>query len=187
MFFLQMSGFPGAGKSTLARMIARNTNAVIVDHDIVKSALLKSTQELNVELDMSGPISYSIDWSLIEFHLSQGHDVIFDCPCLYSEMIDKGTYLAKKYNATYKYVECYLKDMQEINNRLKRRERMISQIQEVSSEESFHHAVEGSKRPYNDPYLVVDSGQPLETYFNDVINYVTESHGIIGGDKFENH
>lgn len=35
-----MSGFPGSGKSTLARQIAKLTGAVIIDHDIVKSALL---------------------------------------------------------------------------------------------------------------------------------------------------
>jgi predicted kinase len=34
-----MSGFPGSGKSTLAKQIAKRTNAVIIDHDVVKSAL----------------------------------------------------------------------------------------------------------------------------------------------------
>lgn len=42
VFFLQMSGFPGSGKSTLSKYIAKLTGAVIVDHDVVKSALLKS-------------------------------------------------------------------------------------------------------------------------------------------------
>ena len=48
MFFLQMSGFTGSGKSTLARQISKITGAVIIDHDIVKSALLKSLDTDNI-------------------------------------------------------------------------------------------------------------------------------------------
>jgi predicted kinase len=92
MFFIQMSGFPGSGKSTLAREIAKHTDAVIIDHDIVKSALLHSI-EAPIDPKLAGKISYNIDWSLIEFHLSQGHNVIFDSPCLYEEMVERGTHL----------------------------------------------------------------------------------------------
>lgn len=42
VFFLQMSGFPGSGKSTLSKYSAKLTGAVIGGHDLVKSALLKS-------------------------------------------------------------------------------------------------------------------------------------------------
>lgn len=174
MFFLQMSGFPGSGKSTLARFIAKSTGAIIIDHDIVKSALLESIEGTNIDFKVAGKISYHIDWSLIEFYLAQGHDVILDSPCLYSEMIDRGSALSKKYNAKYKYIECHLNDIHEINTRLKKRQRMISQIQDVSSEKHFHIAVNGSKKPSDSKYLVVDSGQPLENYMNDAIHYVNE-------------
>lgn len=45
MFFLQMSGFPGSGKSTLARFVAQHTGAVVIDHDIVKTALMEAMNE----------------------------------------------------------------------------------------------------------------------------------------------
>lgn len=128
MFFVQMSGHPGSGKSTLTRQIGKRTGAVIIDHDIVKSALIHSIDGVPIDGSQTAKISYNIDWSLIDFHLSQGNNVIFDSPCLYEEMIEKGTGLAKKYNVKYKYVECYLDDSNEINARLKSRERMISQI-----------------------------------------------------------
>jgi predicted kinase len=76
MFFVQMSGFPGSGKSTLARQIGKRTGAVIIDHDIIKSALLNTIEETPIHGKQAGKISYNIDWSLIEFHLSQGHNVI---------------------------------------------------------------------------------------------------------------
>jgi predicted kinase len=71
MIFVQMSGFPGAGKSTLARQIAKKTGAIIIDHDIVKSALLHTIEEVSIDSKLAGKISYNIEWSLIEFHLSQ--------------------------------------------------------------------------------------------------------------------
>ncbi len=174
MFFVQMSGFPGSGKSTLSRQIAKRTGAVVIDHDIVKSALLHSIKGTPLDGKIAGNISYNIDWSLIDFNLSQGHHVIFDSPCLYEEMVDRGIDLAKKYNAKYKYVECYLNDINEVNYRLKNRERMISQIREVSSEEAFVHTIENSKKPIDFHCLIVDTSRPLVSYINEVINYINE-------------
>jgi predicted kinase len=171
MFFLQMSGFPGSGKSTLARLIAQKTGAIVIDHDIVKTALLES-MEAEMDAKAVGKISYHIEWSLIDFHLSQGFDVILDSPCLYTEMLEKGTYLSKKYSAKYKYVECYLDDIKEINARLKNRQRMISQIQQAPPEEAFKRIIDNSKRPSDFRYLVVDSSQPLDSYINEVLDYI---------------
>ena len=174
MFFVQMSGFPGSGKSTLSRQIAKRTEAVIIDHDIVKSSLLQSLEGAPIDSKLAGQISYNIDWSLIEFQLSQGNNVIFDSPCLYEEMIEKGTTLAKKYNVKYKYVECYLDDMNEINLRLKNRKGMISQIKEIKSADAFKYTIENSKKPSNVKSLLVNTRQPIEGYIQEVMNYVNE-------------
>lgn len=169
-----MSGFPGAGKSTLAKQIAKKTGAVIIDHDIVKSSLLKDIEELPIDAKLAGKISYNIDWSLIEFLLSQGQAVIFDSPCLYEEMVEKGTDLSKKYNVKYKYVECYLEDSDEINFRLRNRDRMVSQIKEIYSEEAFKWTIKNSKKPSGYKCLVVDTREPLENYLPTVISYIRE-------------
>jgi len=172
MFFLQMSGFPGAGKSTLARQIGKRTGAIVIDHDIVKSALLKSLEARNVEARTTGSISYDIEWTLIDFHLSQGHSVIFDSPCFYQEMLEKGQGLSEKHQADYKYIECYLDDYIEINRRLKTRQRMISQIQEVESEEIFQASIHNSKRPQDTCFLKIDTSRSLQEYIEDVMNYL---------------
>lgn len=57
MFFLQMSGFPGSGKSTLAREIAKRTGAVVIDHDIVKSALLNSLNNSFIDPKTAGGVA----------------------------------------------------------------------------------------------------------------------------------
>ena len=172
MFFLQMSGFPGSGKSTLARIIAKSTGAIIIDHDIVKSTLLTSLEMSHIDTKVAGKIAYDIEWSLIDFQLSQGHSVILDSPCFYSEMVEKGTKLSEKHHAKYKYVECYLNDIEEIQKRLKNRTRMISQIQQVTSEEAFVEWVENSKRPPDFECLRVDSVWPLDSYIDQVMSYI---------------
>ena len=49
---------------------------------------------------------------------------------------------------------------------------MITQIQQVESETLFKKWVENSKKPSDYHYLVVDSGQPLDSYLNEVITYI---------------
>jgi predicted kinase len=173
MYFCQMSGFPGSGKSTLARLIAKNTNAIVIDHDIVKTAFLESIDQ-TIDANSAGRVSYHIEWSLIDFYLSQGQNVILDSPCLYTEMIEKGTNLTNKYKTKYKYVECYLNDMDEINSRLKNRKRLISQIEQITSEEGFNHAINNSKKPANVRSYIVNSDQPIENYIDEVIKYILE-------------
>lgn len=174
MFFVQMSGFPGSGKSTLSRQIAKRTGAVIIDHDIVKSALLQSMEDFPIDAKLAGKVSYNIDWSLIELHLSQGQSVVFDSPCLYQEIIDRGIGLSNQYNVKYKYVECLLDDFQKVNDRLKNRERMVSQISNVNSEEVFKQAVENSKKPTGYQWITVDTGRPLGSYIDEVMKYINE-------------
>jgi len=172
MFFLQMSGFPGSGKSTLSREIAKRTGAIVIDHDIVKSALLNSVEDKSMDLKFAGKISYNIDWSLIDFHLSQGQNVVFDSPCFYQEVVDKGTELSGKYNVKYKYVECYLNDFHKVNHRLKNRKIMVSQIEEIESEETFKYTIENSKRPTDFQCLLIDTSKPLGSYIDKVISYI---------------
>lgn len=144
------------------------------DHDIVKSSLLHSHEGIPMDPKLAGKISYNIDWSLIEFQLSQGNNVIFDSPCLYDKMIEKGTDLAKKYKVKYKYVECYLDDMNEINRRLKNRNRMISQIEEIKSVDAFKLTIANSKKPSNTKTLLVNTKEPIEGYIQKVIDYLNE-------------
>lgn len=171
MFFLQMSGFPGSGKSTLSREIARRLDAVIVDHDVTKTALLESTAQHSLDPELAGRVAYDLDWALVEFHLSLGRNVILDSPCLYGVMIDRGLAMTANSGATYRYVECLVDDVDEINRRLRERERKLSQIGSVSPE-NFYRTVTANKRPAHMHTLTIDTNRPLETYLPDVIAYL---------------
>lgn len=177
MFFLQMSGFPGSGKSTLAKEIARRTNAVLVDHDVVKSALLEKLGERDTTL--AGGISYHVEWAMIEANLAIGNSVILDSPCLYETMIEKGEALVKKYRCNYKYIECYIDDMEIINQRLTQRERMPSQIKEITSETAFQNTLASSQKPTKHPFITIDTSQPLDTYIQQAMDYILPKTGSL--------
>ncbi|UVI27277.1 AAA family ATPase [Paenibacillus spongiae] len=177
MFFLQMSGFPGSGKSTLAKEIAKFTKAVIIDHDIVKTGLLEGLglEGLDVDPKRAGGVAYHIEWSLVDFHLSQGYSVILDSPCLYEVLVEKGTALAEKHSAKYKYVECVLNDIHELNNRLKNRVRMITQIGPVDiPEERWQEVINRAQKPSHLECMQVDTSQPVDYYFGDVLLYINK-------------
>ncbi|MGX4687365.1 AAA family ATPase [Vagococcus sp. JNUCC 83] len=171
MFFIQMSGVPGSGKSTLSNTIANYLDVVIVDHDVTKTALMETVDNQWFTSGI-GKASYHIDWILLENLLSQNKNVIFDSPCLYDEIVEKGLALSKKYHATYKYIECSNKNFNDITHRLKSRDSKISQIVEYKSYSIFYKAMLGSKRPPNGNFIIVDTSQPIDSYVMDVVHYI---------------
>ncbi len=171
MIFIQMSGVPGSGKSTLSKSISEYLDVVVVDHDVTKTALMEMSINQPSSLDI-GKAAYDIDWLVLEMLLSQNKNVIFDSPCLYDEIIEKGIALSEKYCATYKYVECKNTDFNDITQRLKSREAKISQITKYKSYDIFYKALIGSKRPDNDNFIIVDTSQPISSYIMKVIHYI---------------
>ena len=122
--FIQMSGAPGAGKTTIAHGVAKALGAVVIDHDITKSALLAA----DVPVALAGRASYQVLNALAGHLLQQGHSVIFDSPCFYTELLHRGQTLAADYGADYRYIACVLQDLDELDRRLQTRVRQPSQV-----------------------------------------------------------
>ncbi len=166
-----MSGMPGSGKSTLAKAIARRVGCVVVDHDVVKSALLRETGD-GMNADEAGRVSYAIEWDLINYYLDMGHNVILDSPCIHDVALTMGQGLARKHGIQYKYVECQLRDMTQIDMRLRQRSALLSQNRFIQSREQFERSFGHSKRPSRDRFLIVDTSRPMSTYFEEVLSYI---------------
>jgi hypothetical protein len=105
--------------------------------------------------------------------LSINKSVIIDTPCYYEETLENGIKIADQYNAEYKYIECRVEDFNEVSNRLKSRERSISQI-ESAEKDRFLGAIDRSKKPNDKSYLTVDSSLPIEAYIQKVIDYLQQ-------------
>ena len=179
LLFIQMSGVPGAGKTTIATALAAQIRAVIIDHDITKSALLGA----EIPADTAGRASYEILNALARHLLGQGHSVIFDSPCFYENLLHRGQRLAQEFGANYRYVECRLDDLDELDRRLRTRPRHPSQVAGVyasptagsgktqSGPEVFRHQIANMKRPQSD-YLVLDTSRPVEVCLTEALAYI---------------
>lgn len=177
---LQMSGGPGAGKSTIARAVAGQRGWVVVDHDTVKTAALDG----GTGFEAAGPIAYSVTLALAGDLLKQGWSVIIDSPCFHQELLDAGEALADQHGVIYRYVECRLDDIDALDARLARRTPRRSQRARVASGpqdqdsaaviegwQLFRTWIDGMKRPQRG-FLVCDTSQPLAECLAQVAAYL---------------
>jgi predicted kinase len=177
--FIQMSGAPGSGKTTVANEIARHIGAVIIDHDITKSALLNA----DIPAPTAGPASYEVLVAFAQHLLNQGYSVIFDSPCYYEQLLERGQRLAREAGGEYRYIECVVEDLAELDRRLRNRTRLPSQLAGVwvpptdgsgkgrSGEEAFRDWIANMKRPESG-YLVLDTTRPLDVCIQEAIAYI---------------
>jgi predicted kinase len=76
---IQMHGHPGSGKTALARALGRALPAVVVDKDVIASALIRS----GVAFGQAGAPSYQVMYAQAERFLADGHAVVMDSPCFW--------------------------------------------------------------------------------------------------------
>ena len=174
-----MSGVPGAGKTTIAHAITQRIGAVVIDHDVTKSALL----EANVPVSMAGAASYQVLHALARHLMGQGHSVIFASPCFYTELLERGQRLAREVGACYRYIECVVADLDELDRRLRTRPRLPSQVAGVqvlptegsgkaqAGEDVFRDWIANMKRPAAG-YLVLDTTRSLDVCIEEAIAYI---------------
>ncbi|HEY0606076.1 MAG TPA: AAA family ATPase [Herpetosiphonaceae bacterium] len=184
LVFIQMSGAPGAGKTTLAHAIAKQINAVVIDHDVTKSAML----EADVPPLMAGRASYVVLAGIARHLLQQGLRVICDSPCFYGEVLERGQRVAKEVGAEYRYIECVVTDLDELDRRLTTRLRLPSQLAGVrvpptegsgrtqAGDTVFKDWIANMKRPDSN-YLVLDTTRPLQVYLQEAIAYIKTGNG----------
>ena len=122
--FVQLSGVPGSGKSTLARGIARATGCVVVDTDVLKSALVEG----GVPVADTGRPTYLAALALADDLLAQGRSVVLDSPCRYPSLLDAGRDIARAAGVRYAFIELWAADATSVLARLDSRSPRISQV-----------------------------------------------------------
>jgi predicted kinase len=134
---VQLSGVPGAGKSTLARAIAESTGFVVVDTDVLKSSLITS----GVSLAAAGSATYAAALALAQDLLDQGRSVVLDSPCRYRQLLDVGSRIASEVGVRYAFIELWTQDWSVVVARLNG---LAARVSQVASGRAPRHATRGS-------------------------------------------
>lgn len=163
-----MAGYPGSGKSTLARKIAQKVKCVVVDRDVIKTAMIQS----KVPNDIINTSSYKVLFDLANSFLDMGMSVIIDTPCYYDESLMNGQEIAKIHEVKYKYIECRVEDYSIIEERVLTRRRLLSQISDTSPER-FAKAINKSVKPTVSDFLIVDTTSEDSYDMNKIVEYIS--------------
>jgi predicted kinase len=171
--FIQMSGAPGSGKSTIARLLGQSIGGVVIDHDVLRSSLLGNS----LQFSEAAKNAYELQWALALDVMKQGLSVIIDSTCNFQVVLDRGSELAKIQGYQYWYVECQVRDVDLLDRRLRSRVPMTSQrtgadcapaaavVNGIGENEdaraTFKRWIENPCRPKGNNIIIVDSiGNP---------------------------
>ncbi|KAL8282923.1 hypothetical protein RB597_010351 [Gaeumannomyces tritici] len=196
--FIQMSGAPGAGKSSMARLLQQSTGGLVIDHDVLRSSLLGSSDGL-LTFDHVARMAYDLQWALADSAAGQQGPlrlpaVIVDSTCNSREVVDRGSGLAARHGLAYWYVECRVADVDLLDRRLRARERPLpsqrTAVDEPPAAAAGARAGEDSRalfrrwidepcRPLaSDRVIVVDSSKSLEEGRDLVLRKILEEPGV---------
>ncbi|WP_132208326.1 AAA family ATPase [Kribbella steppae] len=179
MFLLQMSGVPGSGKSTVAAHVVETCRAVAVDYDVIKSAVL----DAGFDLATSTKAAYEVMYAQARHVLAQGHPVVMDSPCFWPRILAEGMEIARQHDASYRYIECQVRDLKVLDERLARRPRLRTHRRGVNcppvdlgdelvdGEALFRDSMDRVQRPSGN-YLQLDMHRPLSEVLPEVDVYL---------------
>ncbi|OBT69529.1 hypothetical protein VE03_01059 [Pseudogymnoascus sp. 23342-1-I1] len=184
--FIQMSGAPGSGKSTIARLLGQSIGGVVIDHDVLRSTLLES----DLQLGPAAKHAYQLQWALAQDVMKQGLSVIIDSTCNFQVVLDRGSELAKQQGYHYWYVECQVQDVDLLDRRLRSRDSMTSQrtgvdcapaaavaaggVGEIEdSRATFKRWIENPCRPEDGNIVIVGSTENPEMLRDHILKKIT--------------
>ncbi|HVB54658.1 MAG TPA: AAA family ATPase [Candidatus Acidoferrales bacterium] len=175
LVLVQMAGAPGTGKSALAAALGQQIGAVVLDKDVVKSALL----DAGIGWETAGVAASEAMFALADSGLAQGVSVVLDSPAHFAVIPERGVAVATAQGAAYRFIECVCEDLGEVGRRLAGRSRRRSQwigpdAQAPDGESSAEQLGPHRGRTYGPGggWLVLDSRSPLERTLALALQYV---------------
>jgi predicted kinase len=164
-FLLQMAGQPGSGKSSLARVIGHRTAAVVLDKDVLKTAILDS----GIDEPRACGVAYEVFFALADHLVGQGLAVVLDSPSFYDQIPEKGAAIAAARLVAYYFIECVCPDEIEHARRLRER----SGLRSNPGEEAL--ADQAQTVTPSGGHLRVDTTKPIEQTLAVALEYLGQS------------
>jgi predicted kinase len=161
---VQMHGEPGSGKSTIAHALAPSIDAIVLDKDIIKSALLRSGAP--EALAASG--AYETYFDLARSFVDQGRSIILDNPLFWPRVEEQWLGVSSAAACPPLLIECICPDREELVRRLAARDGLESHPR--APLDLLRHP--GSSETRFQPRITLDTTRPLDELMDQAIAYV---------------
>ena len=164
-----MRGYPGTGKSTIARAIATALDAPLIDRDIIRQMGV----DILGNLAAIGRFSYELMFALTREHLKLGLSAVVDTPLTYRTTYEQAKQMAETFSIPMLVVHC--KCPPEVQKcRLEGRKGKVSEFQITSWEEWLRWKPRFEE--FEDEGCVIDTSNPLDESLAKVMSTVHELH-----------
>jgi predicted kinase len=161
---IQMHGEPGSGKSTLARSLAPRIDAIVLDKDIIKSALLRA----GVDEARAAGGAYEVFFAQARAFVAAGHSIVLDNPVFWESVEHRWLQIAALAGSPSILIECVCPDRDELVRRLATRPALESQPR--APLDLLQHA--GSAATRFQPRLVLDTTRSVEDLLDEALTYI---------------
>jgi len=169
MTLIVMRGYPGTGKSTIARAISAALHAPLIDRDILRQKAV----DIFGNLPHVGRFSYELMFALTEEQLSLGLSVVVDTPLTYRTTYEQAKELAQTFHAPMLVVHCQCSPEVQ-KRRLEGRVGKVSEFQITSWEEWMHW--KPRFEDFDDEGCIIDTSNPLDDSLAKVMRTIHELH-----------
>lgn len=167
--FIVMRGYPGTGKSTIARLLAAALHAPLIDRDIIRQMAV----DLLGDLPQVGHFSYELLFALAREQLRLGLSVVVDTPLTYRTTYEQCVDLAQAFNVPMLVVHCQCPPNVQ-KRRLEGRKGKVSEFQITSWEEWEQWRPRFEE--YEDRGCIIDTSNPMDESLARVMRSIHELH-----------
>lgn len=167
--FIVMRGFPGTGKSTIARLLAASLHAPLIDRDILRQTAV----DVFGNIPQIGHFSYELMFALAQEQLKLGLSVVVDTPLTYRRTYERCVEIGQMFNTPMLVVHCQCP--QEVQKRrLEGRKGQVSNFQITSWEEWQQWKTR--YEDFDDHGCAIDTSHPLDESLAKVMRCIQERH-----------
>jgi predicted kinase len=167
--FVVMRGYPGTGKSTIARAIATALHAPLIDRDIIRQKAV----DIFGDVAGVGRFSYELMFALTHEQLRLGLSVVVDTPLTYRTTYEQSKELARAFHTPMLVVHCQCPPEVQ-KRRLEGRKGMVSEFQITSWEE--WQRWKSRFEVFDDQGCIIDTSNPLDDSLAKVMHSIHELH-----------
>ncbi len=167
LLVVQMHGEPGSGKSTIARALAPHIEAVVLDKDVIKAALLRA----GIAEEHAAPAAYDVYFAQADDLVRRGHSIILDNPVFWPSVEARWHAVCDSIGSSRLLIECVCADQAELSRRLATREALESQPR-APLDLTRHPGAAAT--PFQ-PRLVLDTTRPLADLVEEALAYISSA------------